>query len=168
MRRRIALITLVGLLTAFGFIVLGADSTLPDRVATHFGANGLPNGWMSRDVFARSMATVVLVPVAMVQGIGFFLGRLPSSVINLPNRDYWLAPERRTKTLERVQTAMLEFGNATLAFMLFVVWSIIDANKTGEPRLGSSFAYGLFAFLAFVAVRMFFLVKPYFRVPKEA
>ena len=168
MRRRIAFIMLVGLLTAFGFILVGADATLPERVATHFGANGLPNGWMSRDVFARAMVTVVLVPVALVQGIGFLLGRLPSSVINLPNRDYWLAPERRAKTLERVQMAMLEFGNAMLAFMLFVVWSIIDANKTTEARLGSSFSYGLFTFLAFVAVWMFFLVKPYFRVPKEA
>lgn len=169
MRRRIGLITFLALLAAFVFILLGADSALPEHVATHFGTNGRPNGWMSHDVFARAMAAVVLVPVAAVQAIGFLLGRLPTSLINLPNRDYWLAPERRTKTLEHIQTAMLEFGNAMFAFMLFVLWSIIDANKHApNVHLGSSFQYGLFGFLGFVAVWMFLLVKPYLRVPGEA
>src|SRR5690349_15210597 len=142
MRRRIAFIMLVGLLTAFSFILFGTDSTLPERVATHFGANGLPNGWMSREVFPRAMVAVVLVPVALVQGIGLFLGRLPASLINLLNRDYWLAPERRANTLQRVQTAMLEFGNAMFAFLVFVVWSIIHANTSGGGRLGGSFLLG--------------------------
>jgi hypothetical protein len=167
MRHQMALITLVGLVAALGFLLLGVDSALPERVATHFGANGSPNGWMSRDGFTKSMAAVVLVPVAIVQGVGFLLGRLPPSLINLPNRDYWLAPERRAKTIERVRTAMLEFGNAMFAFLLFVVWSIIQANTADDGHLGSLFQLGLFCFLAFVAVWAFFLIRPYLRVPEK-
>ena len=167
MRRRIALFTLVVLLAAFGFVLFGVDSSLPERVATHFGANGLPNGWTSRESFASSMAAVVLVPVAVLQGIGLLLGRIPSSLINLPNRDYWLAPERRASTIGHMQTAMLEFGNAMFAFLLFVVWSIIRANTAENPHLGSSFQLGLLAFLAFVAAWIFFLVRPYLKVPLQ-
>jgi uncharacterized membrane protein len=168
MRHRIALVTLLALVAALGVMLFGIDSSLPERVATHFGADGLPNGWTSREGFAPTMAFVVLLPVAVIHGVGLLLGRLPPSLINLPNRDYWLAPERRAKTIEHVRTAMLEFGNAMFAFLLFVAWSIVRANTTGDGRLGGSFELGLLTFLAFVAAWTFFLVKPYLRVPKEA
>lgn len=165
MRQRIAFITLFGLCVALGFMMLGAGPVLPDRVATHFGANGLPNGWMSRDGFMKSIVAIVLAPVGVVQALGFLADRLPPSLVNLPNKEYWLAPERRAQTMARVRTSLLEFGNAMFAFLLFVTWSIIEANTTGDRRLGGSFGYGLFAFLAFVAVWTFLLVKPYLRTP---
>jgi serine/threonine-protein kinase len=165
MRRTIALVTLVGLFAALGVLLLGVEAVLPERVATHFGIDGLPNGWTSRDEFTKSTALIVILPVAVVQGIGLLLGRIPSSLINLPNRDYWLAPERRSETLERVRTAMLEFGNAMFAFLLFVVWSVIQANTTGSGRLGRVFEVSLFAFLAFVGTWSFFLLRPYLKVP---
>lgn len=167
MRQRIALFSLVGLLLALGFMVFGIESALPERVATHFGADGAPNGWMSREGFATSMLAMVLVPVAFLQGIGLLIGRLPTSLFNLPNRDYWLADERRATTIDHIRMAMFEFGNATFAFLLFVVWSIVDANKdAANAHLGGAFTYGLFAFLAFVAVWLVFLVRPYLKVPE--
>lgn len=169
MRQRIALFTLAGLSVVLVLLVLGTGPALPARVATHFGMDGLPNGWMSREAFMRSIVVIVILPVVLLQGIGFLLGRLPTSLINLPNREYWLAPERRAKTLAHIRTSMLEFGNATFAFLIFVVWSVIEANTANaETRLGNLFAYGLFTFLAFVAVWTFSLVRPYLRVPDGA
>jgi hypothetical protein len=166
MRKRIAVITLVGLVAALGILLAGSVPMLPERVATHFGADGLPNGWTARESFVATMALIVVLPVAFMQGIGLVVGRLPPSLINLPNRDYWLAGERRPHTIERLRVAMLELGNATLAFLIFVVWSVIDANRAAEARLGGAFKYGLFAFLAFTALWTFFLVRPYLKVPK--
>src|ERR1041385_876092 len=131
MRQRIALVTLVLLLAAFFFLVLGSRPLLPDRLATHFGPNGRPNGWMSRDAFVRFEVIIALVPVAVVYALGILGGALPPSLISLPNRDYWLASERRARTMQRLRVAMFELGNTTLAFVLFVVWSIVDANKRG-------------------------------------
>ena len=168
MRQRIALVTLFGLLAVLGFLLFGVESTLPERVATHFGADGIANGWASREGFTTSIAAVVLLPVAIVQGVGFLMGRLPPSLINLPNRDYWLAPERRAKTLDHIRTVMLEFGNATFAFLLFVAWSIIEANHSADARLGRLFPYGLLAFLAFVAAWSFALIRGYSKVPEKA
>lgn len=166
MRQRAAIVTFVVLLATFGFMLLGASSALPELVATHFGANGAPNGWVEREHFVTVMTIMVVVPVVVIQGVGFLIGYLPPSLINLPNRDYWLGSDRRDETIARVRTAMLEFGNATMAFLLFVVWSIIDANKeSGGARLGRGFAFGLLAFLAFVTLWTFFLVRPYLKLP---
>jgi hypothetical protein len=116
----------------------------------------------------RAAAIVVLLPVAVLDGVGLALGRLPPSLINLPNRDYWLAPERRTETIARVRMALVEIGNATFAFFLFAVWSIIRANTTGDGRLGASYILGLFAFLVFVMVWTRVLIRPYLKVPEKA
>jgi hypothetical protein len=70
--------------------------------------------------------------------------------------------------MSHIRTSLLEFGNVVFAFLLFVVWSIIEANTTGDGRLGGLFGYGEFAFLAFVAVWTFFLIKPYLRMPEGA
>src|SRR5436190_6095296 len=82
---------LVGLVAALGILLAGSVPMLPERVATHFGPDGLPNGWTARESFVATMALVVVLPVAFMQGIGLVVGRLPPSLINLPTRDYWLA-----------------------------------------------------------------------------
>ncbi len=167
MRQRIALITLVLLLVAFLSLVVTSQSILPDRLATHFGPDGHANGWMSRDAFLRFEIFIALVPVAIMYAIGFLSSTLPPSLINLPNKDYWLADERRAGTIRKLRLSMFELGTATLAFLLFVVWSIIDANKEGPAELGSLFTYGLFAFLVFLAIWMFLLLRPFLNVPEE-
>jgi uncharacterized membrane protein len=169
MRKRVDFVIFAVLVAAFGFLLFAATPGLPERVATHFGADGRPNRFASRESFVAITAITVLLPVAVLQGIGFLFGKIPVSLINLPNREYWLSGDRRTKTLERLRTAMFEFGNATLAFLLFVTWSVIDANKGGaDVRLGGAFGYGLFAFLAFVVLWICFLLRPYLKIPDGA
>lgn len=71
---------------------------LPDVVASHFNAQGAPNGWQTKTGF---MATVAIITLVMVL-IGFIMPlvivRLPVQLINLPNKRFWLAPERRAQT----------------------------------------------------------------------
>src|SRR5687768_10431534 len=81
-----------------GFMVSSA-SQLPARVATHFDFQGHPNGWMSRSghlTFMWILGTILpLLPVVIL----YLTRSLPPGLINVPNRDYWLAPERRQETL---------------------------------------------------------------------
>lgn len=167
MRQRIALVTLLLLLVSAVSLVLASASILPDRLATHFGPGGQANGWMSRDAFIRFEVLIALVPVAVVDTVGVMAGMLPPSLISLPNRDYWLAEGRRAETLRKLRVSMFELGNATLAFLLFVVWSIIDANEEGPAKLGNAFGYGLFAFCLFIAVWTFLLLRPFLKVPES-
>ena len=46
--------------------------------------------------------------------------KLPVSLINLPNKEYWFAPERRAATTLSFNRLLLWFGVATLLLMLIV------------------------------------------------
>ncbi len=106
---RVLRIALIGL--AFFAVLSVAQhawywSQLPERVATHFGADGIPNDWMS-----RTAATVLLLAIQIglpvfLLGIAWFLPSMPNSTINIPHREYWLAPERRAHSLDHMRTML--------------------------------------------------------------
>lgn len=87
----------VVLVIAAGFIMLSGQS-LPPVVASHFAAGGNANGFMPRNAYIGLMLFVAV-------GVPFLLALTHSSLrfipphrINLPNRDYWLSPERTDET----------------------------------------------------------------------
>jgi uncharacterized membrane protein len=93
-------------------------SQLPERVAHHFGPDGKPDAWGDKMQFL----VVYLITIA-VMGIVFFglalaMRRLPTTAINLPHREYWLAPERREETVAGMVSAFLWFGSLTLLLFL--------------------------------------------------
>src|SRR5450631_3005064 len=83
---------------------------LPDRMASHFAASGAPNGWMSKTQFFIVFA-VVFLPALFVE---FWLHRkiekTPGARINLPNKEFWLAPERRAKTFAYFESFFAWYG----------------------------------------------------------
>src|ERR1700719_2139870 len=72
---------------------------LPDRMASHFGASGMPNGWMTKPQFFITYA-VVLLPALIVEFWAHRRGaKTPDAKLRLPNKEYWLPPEPRADTL---------------------------------------------------------------------
>ena len=69
--------------------------------------------------------------------------RLPVSLINLPNKDYWLAPERRDATLAWIGGWSTMFGAATLLLMMALMRQVERVNLgaatqiAGMPLVGS-------------------------------
>src|SRR6266568_3055820 len=87
-----------GLYLAFlGYLTYSAEH-LPERVATHFDGAGHPNGWMSRSALLKGGAAFGLAFPLLVVGICALVRFLPAAAINLPRKEYWLAPERRGET----------------------------------------------------------------------
>ena len=87
--------------------IVATTGQLPERVASHFGAGNLPNGWMTHDGYlAFMLAFVVLLPAIVVAGVGV-VPLLSPRRINIPHRDYWLAPKRHAATLRRSRRAPL-------------------------------------------------------------
>jgi len=110
---------------------------LPVRIASHFGAAGVPNGFMTRGTYLAFMAVVVIgIPALLSAIIGAAIRRSPGS-INIPHRDYWLAPARREATAEYLvrHTARLAAGVALFAVALHFV--LIHANALSPPRLAA-------------------------------
>lgn len=139
---------------------------LPDRVASHFGAGGEPNGWSSKAGFITTFAVMLIGEVVIFLGIPVAVSRLPTTTISLPNKDYWLAPERKEATLSVLASYFLWFGNATLLFMMVVMQMTIRANLEPPHRLSDGFMVVFVAYMAFVAVATIWLLLR-FRKPSR-
>ena len=140
--------------------------TLPDIVATHFGSAGEANGSMARALYLRFMLLfVVLLPL----GLSFLISRvlrLPTTRINIPHREYWLAPERRSESVGRLRNHMRLFGLMLAVFLCYVHWRVVQANKLTPPALDSTkFAYGLAIFMVALTIWIVVLRRA-FRPPR--
>lgn len=75
-----------------------SGSQLPERVATHFNGSGEPNGWMSRSAHQEFMLIFGLAFPMVIVLLCYASRFLPRGLVNIPHREYWLAPERRAET----------------------------------------------------------------------
>ncbi len=130
---------------------------LPANVASHFDGQGRPNGWMSRDGFFLLYGAMLALQLAIF-GAGFrLMRRLPDRWFSLPNRDYWLAPERRGATLGYLEGWGLWMGCAVVAFIMGIFQLAIDANLKQAPLpLGPTWMLlgGFFAFTGIAVARL--------------
>lgn len=111
---------------------------LPTIVASHFARDGQPNGWSSKQGFFRLYFIVFGIVVATFFLLPRVLRRLPIALINIPNKQYWLAEERREHTLLFLQHGMNWFGIVTACFLLAVIQLVIHANLYSAEHLASS------------------------------
>jgi hypothetical protein len=143
-------------------------SRLPDVMATHFGGLGTPNGWQTIHAFFVTDIVVVVLATVVGFGVPLIIGVVPVSLINLPNKQSWLAPERRANTLAYLRVHFAWFGCALLAFLLFVNELVFRANLVTPRRLNSTaFTAALVAFLAFVLVWTIRVIRHFVREPKQ-
>ena len=101
---------------------------MPERMASHFDAGGRVNGWQPREGFFLLMVLVISSSAL----ISFFAPRQiasqPNNRINLPNRDYWLAPERRERTMNFIAAMMGWFGCGVLFVLIAGTYLAMRAN----------------------------------------
>jgi len=123
------------LLIVVTILISTTTGQLPAQIASHFGAGGVPNGWMSRnDYLLFMLAFAVVLPITVVLG-PLFLPRLKINSINIPNRDYWLAPARRDATFRYLATHALWLGSLLVVFIAGIHLVLIEANATQPPHL---------------------------------
>ncbi len=136
-------------LLIFGLAALGIGMSLyfhtlmPERVATHFDYNGVPNGWMTRNVLVIFNSALFLLMAS-----AFTL--IPFKVMNIPNRDYWLAPSR-IKDTEAVALGMYtRTGIATMLFIMAVLCLMYRANLSGQVNLGQGIWIYMAVFVIYI------------------
>jgi uncharacterized membrane protein len=140
---------------------------LPDTMASHFDGSGRPNGWASKGAFIALYIGLLAMMAANFLVLPAFLEKLPVSLVNLPNKSYWLAPERREQAWAKVQVYLLAFGNAAVALMFFVFQLAMLANLSESRMLSPAIWVLLAAFVAFVGGCLFRLFRA-FRLPPGA
>jgi uncharacterized membrane protein len=132
---------------------------LPEVVASHFNARGAANGWQTKSAFFGFLVGVSVLAAVVGFGIPRIITALPQELINLPNKKYWLAPERRAETMNFLSAYFAWFGCALFAVIVITFDFALQANLHPERRPGSTPMWFVLAgFLAFAilgTVRMF-------------
>ncbi|MCB1183534.1 DUF1648 domain-containing protein [bacterium] len=125
---------------------------LPDIVASHFGAGGVADDHSSRTAFVALSGLIIFMVSAIFGGLALLMPGMPDAAINIPRKDYWLAPPRRTASLAYVGDWAFHFGAATLLFLAGTTHLTVLANRIEPARLSSLFWPWLLLYMAFVIV----------------
>jgi uncharacterized membrane protein len=139
-------------------------SELPLTVASHFDGAGRANAFMSRSGYARfALCFAVGLPSVVVGVLTLVFSR--ATDFKLPNRDYWLAPERIDRTRTFLVAHGVWFGSLLVVLSCCVHWLEITANRARPPQLSNAlFAGVMVAFLvataAWVAALLFAFRRP--------
>jgi uncharacterized membrane protein len=140
---------------------------LPDPMATHFGFSGQADGWSSRASFFILTYAILAVVLLSLGTIAWLLPRFPNSAINLPRKDYWLAPERRAETMRINQQVLGWILVLTCLFLLVLDQLVILANLHPPAHLPAAFLWLLGIYLAAVSVPAFWLWRRYRSAPDD-
>ena len=140
-------------------------SSLPPLVASHFDGAGYPTANMTREVYARFVfAMGVGFPIAMVALLTLIYSKADD--MKLPNRDYWLAPERIAQTRSLLVSHVVWFGCLMAAMVCYVHWLELAAHRSVPPRLSNRLiGMGLLVFFAITGAWIIKLLRA-FRSPR--
>jgi uncharacterized membrane protein len=149
--------------TAYAFLALSClllmafyYPKMPQRMASHFAADGSPNGWLPREAFFLLMLLVTASSAVTVFFAPWQIARKSNARFNLPNRDYWLAPERREATMRIVAALMAWFGCGILFVLIAGTYLALQANLAPDHHFNSEAMLVVLA--AFFIVLIFLIV----------
>ena len=155
------LLAFLGFLQARNFA-----NAMPNVMATHFGASGSANGWQTKGQFF--VLEIVLLGVCLLVGfvVPAIISAVPPELVNLPNKDFWLAPIRRDHTIAVIRIQMAWFACALLTFLIVVNQLVFNANQLVPHQLNApQFTIALVAFLGFVAIWLVRLIGYFSKAP---
>lgn len=141
------------LLVALAAFVLVTSGGLPAVVASHFGPGGSANGFIPRATYTVIMLVLIVVLPALLAFLPSSLARGGGAKLNIPNREYWLAPERFEATAAYLGRQGKVFAAVLAAFLTYTHWLVVKANASVPVALPQpEFVVGLGAFLVIVMV----------------
>ena len=158
--RMFPLIWFALLLSAAALLVAALSGDLPAVVAVHFNAAGMANGFMTREDCRSFMLIFTLgAPVFVAAVTGLVPRMVPPSMINIPNREYWLAPARAENSIVFLSEQGIWFACILVIFLASVDWMLARANVSTPPYFPAGrFVWIMAAFacaIALWALRMF-------------
>ncbi len=114
------------------------EPRLPDQVVSNFDYDGTANGWSDKGSFLGAFMLMMAFTLGLFYALSWMIRRMGGKGINVPHRDYWLAPERREQTAAYVAGQLEAFGLVTYGFLLWTHQLTISANLVVPPLLPSA------------------------------
>ena len=158
----------------FTLVALGAAQLcfyaprIPEILGSHFSRGGFVNGWQTRTAFFGTELGMIVLATAVSFGVPRIIAAAPVALLNLPHKEYWMAPERREDTLAYIRVWSAWFGCGLLAFSLFALELVLRANLHTPPRFSNAaFVPALLAFVAFATMLVLRLILHFSRTPDD-
>ncbi len=152
------------------FLVCATDTfrlwfIAPAIMAAHFNVQGLPDRFDAKgSIFYLEIQImlIILAAVIVTEGLIYIL---PIQAINLPNREYWLAPERRAATIARVGSfSEIIFGSALIVMQVAFELAISANLHTPIVFAAQYLIPVIFGFLLFNSIALILFALS-FRLP---
>jgi hypothetical protein len=116
-------------------------SSLPPLVASHFDGAGFPTAHMTRAFYTKFVFGMgVGFPIAMVALLSVVYSK--ANDMKLPNRYYWLAPERIAQTRALLVAHGVWFGCLMVAMVCYMHWLVMAAHRSVPPHLSNQLVMG--------------------------
>ena len=159
----------------FMILLLGAGAigqiawwypALPEVIPSHFDVAGNVDGEMAKASFCTFIISLHVLCLIIVPFIGILTRFLPDSMVNVPNKEYWLASERRKETIGKASFILNFTGWATslLLIGLFQLSSLVAINE--RATINPEFHWLLIFYLSMIFGMVGFVMLK-FRIPKE-
>ena len=121
---------------------------MPDQMAAHFNIQGNADRFVPKAEFFRFQLQTMLVVILVSLPLQWMFSVIPPNLINMPNREYWLAPERRAETMGRIS----DFGSTMFAIILLALQAACDIAAYANLRTPILFNAALMSKVMIVSV----------------
>ena len=139
--------------------------SLENPVGSHFDAQGKIDGWMSKASLVTTYVLTQLLLPAFLLLIGKLSYILPASTINVPNKDYWLASDRRAETLGTIEAMLAWVSVVTMALMIAIMHVTFLVNLEVTTPTNSLFLVIIITYSVLVMGLVAWIVLRFKKVP---
>jgi len=137
----------------------------PDQMASHFNAQGNPDNFVPKLIFFTDQLQTVLIVIVSGVVLQILPMLLPTEWINIRNREYWLAPERRQATMERFGAFGAIFFSITLAVVQIGSELAIYASLRQPVAFATQIMIPVIVFFFVLSFILIFWFSRSFRLP---
>jgi len=128
MHKKLLGVWVVIFLAAIGYFAF-TYSGLPEKVASHFDLAGHPNGFQTKDGYLAFFITMVLFVNGLFSAMYIGIERIPTQLINIPWKAYWLSkPELKSTFFGKIRMFLSLLGIYVNIVFLFTVQVIYQQN----------------------------------------
>lgn len=122
---------------AYVAVIVWAAFVLPAQgVVSHLGADGTPDDVGSRVEFIGVNIGIMLLMLVVTPWIISASTRMPAAFLNMPRKDYWLAPERADATLALVRSHLWWVLAATNLVVVAAMLDLVSLTLQGRELFG--------------------------------
>ena len=135
------IIKILYLVSLVAFLILQwiTYNLLPQTVASHFGVSMAANCFVAKAQYFKSLLSMFIIMNAVFIALIVLFPKIPSSLINTPNKQFWMQPKNRP-ILDNILRTRL-YGLLTAINLIFTILSyyVFKANMSKPVVLSSHF-----------------------------